>query len=119
MNAVDLTRAALPSRGRNREERLREALSELLDDGILADAGGPGDDKNPRATQCPQVTNQVVGVLAKMIAHDRLHARDLSIWSRAVAGSLTRLQLDDGAAFRPGLRHARPLSGPRGPIRER
>jgi hypothetical protein len=76
------------------------------------------DDKNPRATNRPQVTDQIVGVLAKMIARDRLDARDLSIWPR-VAGLPIRLQLDDGAAFRPGLCHARPLSGPRGPIRER
>ena len=106
------------ARSRDREEGLREALPELLDDGILADPGWPGDDKNPWATQRPQVTDQIVGVLAKMIACDRLDACDLSIWPR-VASSLIRLQFDDGTAFRPGLRHARPLSVPRGPIRER
>jgi hypothetical protein len=90
----------------------------LLDDSILADPRWPGDDKNPRTAQRPQVTDEVVGILAEMIARDRLHARDLSIWSR-VRSSFTRLKLDDGATFRPGLRHALPLSGPRGPIRER
>jgi 3-hydroxyisobutyrate dehydrogenase-like beta-hydroxyacid dehydrogenase len=66
------------------------------------------------AAQCWILDN----LAPKMIARNWLHARDLSIWSR-VGASPTRLQLDDGSTFRPGLRHARPLSGPRGPIRER
>ena len=94
------------------------SLPQLLDDGVLADSRWPGDDKNPRTPQRPQVTDQVVGVLAKMIARDRLDARELPIWSR-VAGSLIWLHLNERAAFRPGVRHARPRSGPRGPIRER
>src|SRR5215207_11469031 len=49
-----------------------------------------------------------------MIADARPHDRGLPLWSRVVAGSLTRLKLDDGARFRPGLRHSHLLSGPRG-----
>src|SRR5215204_1121502 len=77
VNAVNLTRAPFPGRGRDCKESLGESLPELFDDGILANPRWPGDDKNSRATERPQVTDQVVGVLAKMIACDGFHARDL------------------------------------------